>query len=400
VVLTALITAALILGASLMLADRFEPVDLACLQLAAIVLIFQQVYFFFSLISKLQKKFFVISRGEFYFSAVNLMLVVCLIVYWDIFGLLIAMMVSYGLIIFYIVTRCNYLQIRASLHRVVSLFRIGCPIMIFIFLHAFLRNIDKLAILIFLSRSDLGFYGITSYSVDMIFFIPSIVSSVVGPSMTEKFGRTNDIAYLKRHLFVPIDALACILPVVIGIFYLSADLIVTTVLPQYIEGIWPVKILTLAGFFFCISHVALPIVVTLDRQRSFLVIVAFAILLGFSVNLLIIRAGFGIAGVAAGTGAVFFVYCCLSLFYVSRLYDLSFASFMKYLLRTFAPFIYSVALLAALDVVGREAQHVAQLAGITVIRLALFCIFMCPVALFLEKKTGIFRKIGDTLRGK
>ena len=84
----------------------------------------------------------------------------------------------------------------------------------------------------------------------------------------------------------------------IGLVFLIVPILIYYLLPQYVPGITPVKIIVCAVFFFSLVGAATNFLITVNKERKILFIQAFAILFAAVLNYFAIMRGYGIIGVA------------------------------------------------------------------------------------------------------
>ncbi|RPH57924.1 hypothetical protein EHM82_00155, partial [bacterium] len=138
--------------------------------------------------------------------------------------------------------------------------------------------------------------------------VPRSVSLMVYPRMAREYGRTGDPRALKSLVYRPLVLLVAIMVPSVVAVYLLGPWFIARFRPQYVPGI-PAFRLTLLGVFFLSFMGGFGNLLTIvDRQKLYLLIQIFALGLNFVLNLLALKAGWGIVGVAAATLATQVVY--------------------------------------------------------------------------------------------
>jgi O-antigen/teichoic acid export membrane protein len=120
-------------------------------------------------------------------------------------------------------------------------------------------------------------------------------------------------------------------------------------LPQYAPAIQPGQILILGSFFVIVARMPIAIMVSLNRQNRLMLISLAAVLATATVDWLLLKSGFGISGVAAGSALGFMLYAAATIFFTFRYLRLSTKKLLKFLLTLIAPFLVMVAGIVVLD---------------------------------------------------
>src|SRR3972149_2558045 len=96
----------------------------------------------------------------------------------------------------------------------------GPPLILIGFLPSALKSMDKVMVLFFWNRTELGYYGRAFVAAGSASFFPMAFRSVLYPRLMEKFGEKRDKVYLKGFLIEPSLTLACLMPALMGGIYL------------------------------------------------------------------------------------------------------------------------------------------------------------------------------------
>jgi O-antigen/teichoic acid export membrane protein len=233
-----------------------------------------------------------------------------------------------------------------------SLVVIGFPIMLSVFAHAALTSSDKMLILSLLGSSELGYY-----SLGTLIFMPLLVifgasNSVMFPRFAERFGQTGRADALRGYVIEPIGLLASVVSVLVGMIFLGVDWATGTFLPEYLPGVDAARVLLIGQFFHALAGMAGNLLVTIDRQRVYLAVLAGGAVLNLCLSYAALRLGFGIAGVAAATSVSFAAYfICLAVL-AMRFTASSRREIVKLMWRAMWPLAY---VLAAIGVVELTA---------------------------------------------
>ena len=265
-------------------------------------------------------------------------------------GFLIALIFSYlGMILY--VSGADPKEFKPSWDTVsaLKLIRTGFPIMASGALFILLLNVDKIIIWIFMQRQDLGIYAIQSYITNFIMLAPGAVAMVLFPSMMEQVGKANSYESIEHYLTHPTLILAyyaC--PILAALFFLL-PLPIQWLLPQYVPAIQPGQILIIASFFVIVARMPIAIMVSLNKQNRLMLISLVAVLFTATADWFLLKSGFGISGVAAGSALGFTLYASATISFAFRCLRLSTKKLLKFLLTLIAPFLMMVAGIAVLD---------------------------------------------------
>lgn len=192
-------------------------------------------------------------------------------------------------------------RLRFDRCQMMALARIGFPIMLTGFAYGMLTSLDRLMVLSFLGKTQLGYYSLAFMAYGTMMLIPRSVFLMVYPRMAREYGRTGDPRALKSLVYRPIGLLLVIMVPTLAAIYFFGPWFIGRFLPQYVPGI-PAFRLTLLGVFFLSFVGGFGNLLTIvDRQKLYLAVQVFALGLAFVLNLIAIKAGWGILGVAGAT---------------------------------------------------------------------------------------------------
>lgn len=189
-----------------------------------------------------------------------------------------------------------------------SLIQIGFPIMLINLTNFIFITVDRMLILSLLDTKSLGFYSLGNLVFTPLLLMFSVSGVVMYTRFGEKYGETQDSRALKRYLTVPMENLALVIPIVVGLIYIALPLLVKVFLPEYVPGIVPGRILIFGLFFYAIAVLPGNMLLVLNQQRLRLLILLGSVLLNLGVSYMALKLGYGIVGVAAGTALAYLVF--------------------------------------------------------------------------------------------
>jgi len=223
------------------------------IRIVSLIIILQQIFFFYQNHLRVEKKFLMIGKTLLIYSITYFISIIILIMRFRFEGVLFASLIAYCIVIFYILRKERFkFKITIMPRRIVELMKFGFPLLTIGIMSIFLLSIDKLMIIKFMDKVQLGYYSIGIMAAEIISFTPHSISYVMFPHFLERYGEKEDKLHLKNHLFQPTLIISYLIPVVIGLAFITAPIAIYYILPKYIQGITPIKILVCAAFFMSI----------------------------------------------------------------------------------------------------------------------------------------------------
>ena len=178
-------------------------------------------------------------------------------------------------------------------------------------LYGLLTTVDRWVILANLGVDDLGHYTVAILVFGILSVIPLVISQQIYPRMAFRYGETCDsISLLPMIAKQSFSAFGVTLPIIIIAYFLVPHF-VTTFMPQYSQGILPARILLIGLLFLPLAGGVANFINTIDRQFYYLIIQAAAVIINFVLGTLLVRFGWGLAGVAWAGAITYFLYSLL-----------------------------------------------------------------------------------------
>lgn len=274
--------------------------------------IFEQykAYFinYFRLVDKVRK----INIIELISNGISLLLVVLLIFKYNIIAVMISMFISglfcmiYGFI--------NHESIRISINgRILSdLLKIGIPLLIYNLGYYILSTIDRLMIIKYLSKTDLGYYTFANQIVQATLVFVSSFIFLYYPRVIKLFNTNVEGSLNKEEIFSLIKKFTKVIEL-ISVLLITVGLIginpfVNILLPQYKPAISIYGVLSIGLLIAKFSNLANIYIVSNKKQTYLLLLQGISIVLAISLNYLFLWFGLGLLGVAFATMLVNVVY--------------------------------------------------------------------------------------------
>ncbi|NJB67648.1 O-antigen/teichoic acid export membrane protein [Desulfobaculum xiamenense] len=181
-----------------------------------------------------------------------------------------------------------------------DLVRHGLPIMLFTLTVLAARTCDRFLIASLIGTRELGYYGIATMILTFIMNIPTATREVMEPQLMRDLHVADEDTALRDYLFRPLFTTAYAMPLILAPVFTLAPTAVRLLLPQYVPGIPSVHILAAGSFFLGLIYITRGIVVARGWQTSAAIVGGCAVALNIALSAGLVRAGFGIEGVAVG----------------------------------------------------------------------------------------------------
>ncbi len=370
------------------------------MRIVAMIIVLQQIFFFYQNHLRVEKKFLMIGKTLLVYSIAYFIFIIILIIRFRLEGIFFALLIAYCIVLFYIFKKEKFkFKITIMPKKIVQLMRFGFPLLTIGIMSIFLISIDKLMIIKFMDKIQLGYYSIATLIAGIILFIPKSISSVIFPHLLERYGEKEDKAHIKNYLFQPTLIISYLMPVVAGLIFITAPVAIYYILPKYIQGITAVKILVCAVFFMSIVSTSNHFLVTINKERKLLLVQPISIVVAIILNYVFIINGYGIKGVAIATAITYFFYSTCILVYSFRYYIHKVVPLIKFFTKTYIPFLYTILILALsnlIPITGNLSRDIL----LTVIKLVIFIVFSLPLVWLANKKTGVVKTFFDMVISK
>lgn len=373
---------------SFVLEDKYSPIFINGLRLVAILVILQQMYSYYLGLLTANSRFIIISKITLLFSFLSVVLIYPLVSLYGLNGAIYSIALSnlFALIIIRRALKYKF-HFNIVLSEIRRLLKIGFPLLLISFMYVLLGTIDKLMIAGLINETELGYYSIAVVISNFVFYVPNIVGAVMFPSMMEALGTHGNVKYLKNYLIDPIFILAYLMPLVIGIVYLSFPLFIKNFLPNFIHSIDVTKILILFMYFMALNSISSKFVIAINKQNKILGLQIFSVLLGICLNYIFIKLGWGIEGVALATGITYMVYSNATTMFAFSQVTNKLSEIIKQVIPLWAPFFYLLILIVVLD--NPFSQNFQVSIFHTILKIIYFILLNVPLIMYLNKRTNI-----------
>ena len=356
---------------------------------------------FYTVLLRANQNFSILSQAKVIFALIWLVLTLSLVVPFNIYGIYLVAIVVMIVDISFCYYKTRYpLKFELDIRELKRLFVIGAPLILLSVGIISVRNIDKIFIANMLGSEQLGYYSIAIMASDYIFSIPATFSIVMFPRFQESYALKDNIIDIQNFVNTPTQVLSYFIAVVIGFGFLILPPIVIVILPQYIEGIVALKILLLGTFFVSLTHMSNQFLITLNKQIYIIPLILFVVAVGCLLDYLFIKWGYGINGVAIGTGIANFLYYLLILGY-AMLHYADIKLILKFMAGNLFPLLLITGFLLVITwFVPLNPNSWLSLFISTIFRVLLFGILCLPLLWHIDRKTGVLKRVFKIIREK
>lgn len=305
-VITTTVSGLILLVGAVVWSDQLLRGPLAMLALLFTV---TQVYTYLQMYLKSYGLFTQMSYQQVAFALLFPLAVVPLTLAYHLVGFILGQTIITTLVSLYILSTSGItLKLVFDFAEALRLMRVGLPIMLVGLLYTLLTTADRWVITALLDVEQLGYYSLAIMMLGIVSLIPMVIAQQMYPRMAEAWGRTGDPkAVLGWALKQASMATVVTLPLIV-LLYLTASPLIANFLPVYSPGIGAMKVILIGPLFLALSGGFGNALNTLDKQAYLLGVQAAAILVNVGLNIVFIRAGLGITGVALGTSLTFVTY--------------------------------------------------------------------------------------------
>jgi O-antigen/teichoic acid export membrane protein len=179
--------------------------------------------------------------------------------------------------------------------------RVGLPISLLWWVLTLTASLDRLVLGGMLGATVVGYYAFGISLAGMLFLVPTVVGRVLYPRVNKHVGANANVESMKRVVLAPTLALGTLLiNTQIGLL-ICVPFIYNVLLPKYRPGLFAGQILILGLYGYCLFRNAANYLIAANQERLFLKFIVITLVFNFVFDVSLVKVGFGMAGVAAGT---------------------------------------------------------------------------------------------------
>ena len=169
-----------------------------------------------------------------------------------------------------------------------------------------MRSFDRIIIFRFLGTHSLGLYGLAVMAVGFLLTLPDAIAYVIYPQLVRRYREHGETpGAIRDHVERAMRALSILMPAMCALAYLAADDAVDWLLPSFQDGVPALRILCFSAAGLSLANLGSIVLMTLGRQRVLVPVALGMTTLGVVLDLIAIRLGHGIRGVAWATFATY-----------------------------------------------------------------------------------------------
>jgi O-antigen/teichoic acid export membrane protein len=399
-VFTANLVAAATVGVLLALAgwvvgrSGAEPIYSFFLFFLAVYAVVNRVRTFYATYLVADKQAYLLSQVRLMFGFLNGALGVGLVIPFGLPGLFSGLLLSAIITLAWTMYRLRWVPSLAFSGVLLwRLVRAGAPIMLIGLMFLLFRSVDKVIILGMLPHELLGQFAVAAIASAVVFdSVGDLLRVMFFPRLMEQVGRDAGREGVRTQLLQLTFVIGCLAPLLVGVLYLTVHLPIAHLAGEYLPSVEVARALAVGKFFFVLSLVPVLVGIAVDRQGAVLLLTAAAITLNVVINIGLIASGFGIGGVAIGTGVSFALFSFATLAFVVRQVGGEASQAVRVFGGVLLPFCYAVALLLAIDLWQPvSGPGPVQDLGITAVKLGAFLALYAIVPFRLRRHPAFAR---------
>lgn len=388
----------LLIGISLVFKNSMSPVNAMGLKVIAIMLILQTLSTFYISVVRAYHLFTPLSWYVIAVAVFDILFKTVLGIKFGVMGILWATVITMALGLVYLAVKTKIkfkVSFNISKDLAKGLLRIGFPLLLSGFCFMALRSVDRIMIITFLTKEELGLYSIAVMVHSFVFQLPNLIYAVLFPRFYEAFGTSEQIHKLKGFLEKPTFAFSCLFPILIGIGVILLPVFVNYILPKYLNGVVPAYILLFATFFLSLTYMSGYLLIALKKQDALVIIGALSIVICVALDLIFIKIfNLGINGIALGVFFTYFLYSLLIIGYATRQYMSSISERLVFLVNIYSPILWVMAIVSIFKLVFHyDFKNIGQDVLSALIQTIIFLFLSLPLVFSADKKIELFNRI-------
>lgn len=187
-----------------------------------------------------------------------------------------------------------------------DLVQAGFPHYVYLASTLMMRQLDRLIILRFLGIEMLGFYGLAVMALALMLYLPDAVTYVIYPRLQREYAEAgNDPEAIRERVEKVLRVLAILVPAFGALAFFLVGPAVQFLLPRFTPGLTAVRVLCFGAAGLAFGNFASIVLMTTGRQTLLMPGAVLSTVAGAGLDLLAVRLGYGITGVAWATVATY-----------------------------------------------------------------------------------------------
>lgn len=341
-----IILSALNIGAILIIISFFGGVHKVGLRFVAILVLIEAIVSFYEVLLQAYNRFKLWSLFVIGIGFLDIFLKVIFVIKFGLNGLLTAMVLTglASIVLYHLRGNCKIdFSAKIYLKEIMHLLKLGIPLISVRLMYLLSSSIDKLAIIFFLGRLQLGYYSIATMVSNYLILLPKFSYKTLYPKFIETFGRNENIEDVKKYLIAPNRVFASLFSILIGLVIIIIPFLVTYLLPHFKQGIFAAQIATFATFFSALIYTWNYLLIALYEQKRLALLYGLSAIISIIINLFFIGIlHMQINGIAFATLISQFLFTTILICYGYRFYTKRFLEHLKLLFILYLPFLWII----------------------------------------------------------
>ena len=221
---------------------------------------------------------------------------------------------------------------------------LGFPIVLINLGYVLFISVDRWIIASLLGRADLGHYGFAFTICNFLLILPMSISFTLYTKMLHRYGETKDTRSSEKLVYFPALTISYMMSVVCVLVVIALPLFIRLLLPDYESGIDTVTILVLAGYFLSNVPLFANFLISIDKQMRLFFLQIVTIVINLTLNITLIKLGYGINAVAFGTGFGYLCYATMVAFFALHNFTHKLKDILLRLIELYLPFFVTLAI--------------------------------------------------------
>lgn len=279
-----------------------------------------------------------------------------------------------------------------------DLVQAGLPLYVYLASSLIMRQLDRLIILRFLGMEMLGYYGLAVMALGLMLYLPDAVTYVLYPRLQREFAEAGgDPASIRERIEKVLRTSAILVPAFGAVAFFFAGPLVQFLLPKFTPGVTAVRVLCFGAAGLAFGNFASIVLMTIGRQTLLVPGAVLSAVAGAGFDLLAVRLGYGINGVAWATVATYSVSGALLLAMALTGLAIRPRRVLGLLVQLFLPLGVAIALVLAIQQVVPWAgsPYLGRRAARLAISLTLFAVFYLVAVRPLTQGLGLRRVLSE-----
>jgi O-antigen/teichoic acid export membrane protein len=231
-----------------------------------------------------------------------------------------------------------------------DLIQTGFPMFVFLASSQVMRQLDRLIILRYLGLEMLGYYGLAVMALTFLLYAPDSVTYVLYPRLQKDYAAAGrDPEAIREAVERVLRASSLLVPALAVAAFMFSDPVIQFVLPKFVPGVPALRVLCFGAVGLAFGNFASVVLMTVGRQTLLIPGALISVVAGAGLDVLAVKLGYGITGVAWATVATYSVSGALLLTMALTGLELEARRVLSMLVRLYLPLAVALALAVAID---------------------------------------------------